>query len=370
MKITTIEQGTFEAVRPRSAGSNARLGDHGPTIRLPIVRLTLDDGSSGFGHSRASQEYLAGLVGSELDPDLDPTVLIDQRLRSIEFPLLDLLAKRRDLPVYRMVSDTSGPLRLSCYDTSLYFDDLHLASNDDAVALLVQEAQDGLDRGHRNFKIKVGRGARHLPLEQGTQRDIAIIRAIRELTGPGARIMIDANNGYNLNLTRRVLTETADCDLYWLEEAFHEDPVLYADLKEWMAKESLDILVADGEGWAAPNLVDWAKDGLVDVIQYDIISPGFTHWLELGPRLDAMGVKSAPHHYGTMYGNFATCHLAPAIEGFQMAEWDPAETPGIDTSGYTIADGYVTVPDAPGFGLDLDDAHFREVVAANGFSLN
>ena len=71
-------------------------------------------------------------------------------------------------------------LRVPCYDTSLYFDDLHLADEAEAAALIAAEAREGYERGHRAFKIKVGRGARHLPLEEGTRRDIAVIRAVRE----------------------------------------------------------------------------------------------------------------------------------------------------------------------------------------------
>ena len=365
--IVRIEQGTFEATRPRSAGSNARIGDHGPTIRLPIVRVTSSDGASGFGISRASREQLTKLFGTEIEEPFDPTVGLPPSQIPIEFPLVDLIAKRQNLPVYQLLSGKSDPLRVPCYDTSLYFDDLHLGSDEEAVELIATEARQGFERGHRNFKIKTGRGARHMPLEAGTKRDIAITRAVREVAGPDGKVMIDANNGYNLNLTKRVLTETADCNLYWLEEAFHEDVALYRDLKEWLAKENLPILIADGEGEASPSLLDWAKQGIVDVVQYDIINPGLSRWMVLGKILDDMGVKSGPHHYGTMYGNFATCHLAPVIEGFQLAEWDEASTPGLDGSAYTIADGFVTVPNLPGFGLDLDDAAYLTAVSNTGF---
>ena len=81
------------------------------------------------------------------------------------------------------------------------------------------------------------------------------------------------NNGYNLNLAKRVLAETADCQLFWLEEAFQEDPVLYEELRGWMEQERLAVLIADGEVWAPPQLMDWARQGIVDVIQYDIFSP-------------------------------------------------------------------------------------------------
>ncbi|MGH2350761.1 MAG: enolase C-terminal domain-like protein, partial [Chloroflexota bacterium] len=228
----------------------------------------------------------------------------------------------------------------------------------------------GYERGHRAFKIKVGRGARHLPLEEGTRRDVAVVRAVRQAVGPEPPIMLDANNGYNLNLAKRVLAETADCRVFWLEEAFHEDPVLYRDLREWLHQEGLATLIADGEGTASPFLLDWARDGIVDVIQYDIFGHGFTRWLATGKRLDEWGARTAPHHYGGHYGNYASAHLAGAIQRFTYVEWDEATTPGLDPSGYTVKDGWIAVPDAPGFGLGLDEPVFRRAVETDGYDLS
>ena len=164
----------------------------------------------------------------------------------------------------------------------------------------------------------------HMPLDKGTQRDIDVIHAVREAVGPDASILIDANNGYNLNLTKQVLGGTADANVYWMEEAFHEDARVYSLLKEWLNAEGLETSIADGEGGASPNLVDWAKNGLIDIVQYDIFSPGFSRWLELGPELDAANIGTAPHHYGGHYGNYVTCHLAAKVERFEFVEWDHA----------------------------------------------
>jgi len=368
--IQRIEMGILEGTRPRHAGSNARLGPHGATIRLPIVRITTADGASGFGRCGATAMSLDSLVGQDIDT-LVSTDGAEPACIPVEYPLLDLAARRAGEPVYRFVDPARSPepLRVRVYDTTLYFDDLNLESDEDAVALLVGEARDGLATGHAAFKIKVGRGARHMALEQGTARDIAIINAVRDAVGPDAPIMIDANNGYNLNLTKRVLSETRDAKVHWMEEAFHEDAVLYRDLREWLDREGLNVLIADGEGTADPALVDWAGEGLIDVVQYDIFSYGFTRWLQLGARLDAIGVRSAPHNYGSVLGNYATGHLARRIDKLPFVEWDPADVPGIDASGYAVRDGLIELPDVPGFGLTLDEDRFAAAVASGGWVL-
>lgn len=374
-KIIAIEWAELQGRRPRHAGRNARLGDHGTGVRVPVARLTSEDGHRGFGVCRADETHARQILGRRFDELFDRETGTRPNALSFDIPLWDLAGKRVGRPVYALAAAMAGntadpPRRIPCYDTSLYFDDLHLSATADAAALLAAETSEGYDRGHRHFKIKVGRGARHLPLEEGTVRDIAVICAVRAAAGSDATLMIDANNGYNLNLTKRVLAETADCNLFWLEEAFHEDAELYRDLKAWMADQGLSVLIADGEGQASPSLLDWARDGIVDVVQYDIFGYGFTPWLALGRQLDAWGVRAAPHHYGRHLGNYVSAHLAGAIDGFTFVEWDEATTPGVDTTAYHIEEGCVILPDAPGFGLDLDEARFQQAIAANGYSVS
>ena len=51
---------------------------------------------------------------------------------------------------------------------------------------MADEACQGWERGHRNFKIKVGRGNVHMPTEAGLRRDVAVVNAIRAAVGPEA----------------------------------------------------------------------------------------------------------------------------------------------------------------------------------------
>ena len=369
VKIERIEWARLTGERPRKAGCNSRLGEHGLHVRPAIARITTADGASGFGFSPISREKAQEIVGFQLSEVFDAENGVAEEFRMLEYPLWDLVGKLAEKPVYALLSGENGEFRAPCYDTSLYIDDLHLEDNAEAAALIASEALEGKARGHNAYKIKVGRGAMHMPLDKGTQRDIDVICAVREAVGPDASILIDANNGYNLNLTKQVLGGAADANVYWMEEAFHEDARVYSLLKEWLNAEGLETRIADGEGGASPNLVDWAKDGLIDIVQYDIFYPGFSRWLELGPELDAVNVGTAPHHYGGHYGNYVTGHLAAKVNRFEFVEWDHATTPGLDDSGYSISNGYVNIPQSPGFGLNLDEIPYQKAKEENGFEV-
>jgi len=369
-RIERIEWARLIAERPRVAGGNARLGVHGKETPVELVRIAVD-GETAFGWSRISRTEAEGFLGLKVDEVIDGNGLVYPQYRRLEFPLMDWRGRAAGKPVYALVGDgaQSEPYSVRCYDTTLLIDDLDIADDAEAVRLIQDEARDGLVRGHRAFKIKVGRGAMHMPLRDGTRRDIAVVEGVREVVGSDPLLMLDANNGYNLNLTKEVLAATEDVGIYWMEEAFHEDPALYGELQRWLDERNMPTLISDGEGDAASSLISQAQRGLIDVIQYDIRMYGFNNWLELGANLDRDGIRSAPHNYGGLYGNYAACHLAAGIDNFLLVEWDEAQAPGVDTSRYAIVDGRVQVPSDPGFGLELDDRYFTQCVKNEGWSV-
>jgi L-rhamnonate dehydratase len=373
VRLDKVEWAALPGERWRNAGCNARLGVHGKAVAVSLVRITAG-GIQAFGWSVLTHDRAGALLGQPLKAMFTPEGRVRPEYFDLEFPLLDWLGRVNNQPVYRLVApasfeDTPGPFSVPCYDTSFYFDDLHLNDDKAAVELMQAQAQEGLSRGHRAFKIKVGRGAFYMPLQEGLQRDVAVVNGIRETAGSSATLMIDANNGYNFNLIKDLLLGTRQANIFWLEEPFHEDAVLYKHLKEWLAAEQLGVLLADGEGHPDPDLLIWAEAGLVDIIQYDLRYYGFERWLALGPVLDAAGVRSAPHNYGGLYGNYASAHIAPAIRGFLFVEWDGGFAEGLDNTAYRIKDGRVMVPDRPGFGLELDDKHFSGQVRLAGWSV-
>ena len=188
-------------------------------------------------------------------------------------------------------------------------------------------------------------------------------------------------------------TRTADSRVYWLEEAFYEDAALYRRLRAWMRAEGLSTMLADGEGRGmtdpglpdllagegfkaavgalAPHalVLDMVREGILDVLQWDVLAPGLSRWLEVAPLVEQWGRLASPHHYGTHLGNYHECHLGLAVPNFGFVEWDEASTPGISAPGYAVSEGYASVPASPGFGLALDEDTFGRAVHEGGFAV-
>lgn len=252
---------------------------------------------------------------------------------------------------------------MECYYTNLLFDDL----DDAGVGAVVERAASALDAGYRCFKVKVGRGGRWMEPEAGLDRDVAVIEGVRDAVGDRCGVLADANNGFTLNGTLRFLDRTRASRIGWIEEPFAEDDVLLAALREWIAAEELGVLVADGETATTGEAEELAHQGVLDVVQCDILQAGFSGWLRLGPTLDALGVASAPHHHGRYLGNYV--HLAAAVKGFRYVEWDEATVPGLAPCGYAFSQGRLRLSTEPGFGVDLDEEAFSQAVKAGGFDI-
>ena len=137
-RVVSIEWATLQGRRPRSAGCNARLGEHGQTVNVPVARITMDDGAQGFGASSATVEQASQVLGRTLSQLFDEQSGVTAAGRPLDFALWDLAAKRAGTPVYALAAKMVGgsapdSLRVPCYDTSLYIDDLHMASEAEAA---------------------------------------------------------------------------------------------------------------------------------------------------------------------------------------------------------------------------------------------
>jgi len=359
--------------RPRIAGKNARLDVHGWGGDVPICRIK-SGGIEGFGWCPIPRNQAELMTGLPLRALFNDNGMLRPEYRRLEFALLDWLGHFLHKPVYELAAKDPEKVKngfsVPVYDTTIYFDELHIKDDKEAVAFILDEVSQGLARGHTNFKIKIGRCGMWMDLKNGLKRDIDIVNGIRGLVGKESKLMVDANNGYNLNISKEFLLATKEANVFWLEEAFHEDSMLYTNLKEWMKEQGINTLIADGEGQASPSLVDWLKKGLINVVQYDLRGYGFFSLMELYAELEPFGVLCAPHNYGGFYGNYAQGHIASCTPNFAYAEFDIADAEGIDTSAYKIRKGRLEVPAMDGFGLILDNGIFEKYRDQKGFRMS
>lgn len=353
--ITEVSHHRLPTHYPRTVGRNARLGSHGDGGESAVVVLRTDSGATGWAMTEQSvapglDDTLTGRPLSEL---IDPaTGLRDARHHAYDAALHDLLGVVTDQPVYALLGGR-GPTSVAVYDGAIYFDDLDPDDAPRGLDVVLQNVRDDAALGHTGFKLKIGRGNRWMDRAEGDARDIEVTRAVREAR-PEARILVDANDGYDLDGFSAYLEAVADVGLYWVEEPFLDDADDLAAFRRFRDRVSPGTRIAEGE--TSPDvdaLLPSAERGDIDILLMDVMSYGITPWRALMPRLLETGVGASPHAWGRPLKTLYAAHLAAGLGGIEIVEGVPGHTDGVDTSAYTFIGGVLTLPDRPGFGLPL-----------------
>ena len=282
------------------------------------------------------------------------------RYKHLDGPLFDLIGKLRGVPCWQLLGESVRET-VEVYDGTLYFSDLWF--QDRGVQAVVDEALEATGNGYVGVKLKIGRGHKWMRSEEGLDRDVEIIRAVRSAIGFDRKLLVDANNAYanDPSLAWRLLERTKDQRVDWLEEAFPDDVALYQELRAKMARHGIRTPIADGESireveefrpFLEPHPV-------IDVMQMDIRTGGLLDCRTMADIGMPAGVRAVPHNWGAQVGLFMSLHLAKTHKNISGAEDDRSNCPALTASGYEFRDGAYTVSDEPGLGIAVNESFYE-----------
>jgi L-alanine-DL-glutamate epimerase-like enolase superfamily enzyme len=324
-----------------------------------MVRIFTSAGIEGLGNCRADELQLSQLLGKPLANFYDAGATRMTALGNGTMPLWDLAGKVLGKPAYELLGG-KGPQQVKVYDGSIYFSDLLPEYASAPLDRFKPEIDMGVANGHRAFKIKVGRGAKWMSREDGDARDIEVLRTIRKHAGPDVLLAVDANNGYDLAGTKRLMSELPGFNFAFVEEMFPEQVDDCLALKEFIGANGWKTLVADGETQSELEpFRPFIEQRALDVLQGDMNHFGFEGILKEATWALPAGIQVAPHNWGSLVGFYMQLHVGKAIPNLYMAEHDPATNDVIIADGYRVHDGKCDVPAAPGFGLAIHEEAFR-----------
>ena len=259
-----------------------------------------------------------------------PAGLVTKGAAAIDVALWDIKAKAANQPLFRMLG--GGSRRVSAYASGFLWRDYDAASLASTGAALVEQ-------GFRAMKFRMGS-------EKRASAEVDRMRALRDAVGYEIDLMVDINQGWDVERAIRVGRVMDECGLYWLE-----DPVHHQDY-EGLARISaaLDTPVSTGEYlYGLAPFRHMLEQRSVDIPMVDLLRVGgITHWMKVA-------------HLAECFNKPVVSHLAPEILAHCVAaapnglivEHMPWALP-LFKETFVMENGDILLPEDPGLGLEFD----------------
>jgi L-alanine-DL-glutamate epimerase-like enolase superfamily enzyme len=191
----------------------------------------------------------------------------------------------------------------------------------------------------------------------GMQKNVELVKTLREVVGDGIDIMADAYMGWTLDYARRIIPRLEPYNLRWLEEAVIPDDIHgYAELKRIGR-----IPIAGGEHeFTIYGFRELITNKCVDYIQFDTNRVGgITQARKISALAEAHSIPVIPHA-----GQMHNYHIVMASFNSPMAEFFPQVDVEVGNelfwyifNGEPIPkDGYIDLSETtPGLGLTVNE---------------
>jgi muconate cycloisomerase len=276
---------------------------------------------------------------------------------AVEFAAYDLAGKQCGLPVHRLLGGASRH-RIAVTHS------IGILGFEEAEREVAKVATEGI----RTIKIKVG---------VDPDRDVEMVRRIRETVGPGMALCVDANQGYRTpGEAIRTLRRMERFDLIYFEQ-----PVEGIERLAEVAR-AIDVpVMADESAWNAHDVIQIIEKRAAQIVSIYTTKPGGLYRaMEVAAVARAAGIIcNVNGSVETGVGNLANLQLAAAAPAAVLSCVVPVSTPAEAQSGQIAgiyykddliaepmryADGSIELPTGPGMGIAVDEAKVRKYAVA------
>jgi D-galactarolactone cycloisomerase len=254
-------------------------------------------------------------------------------IAGVDLALWDMTARRAGKPLRALLAGDDVADIVPAYASGL---------NPDTAQETVARCREA---GFTAFKVKVA---------FGTETDTQVVSALARDLKSGERLMVDANQGWDIAEARRAVPRLGTFGLGFIEEPIPADrpdhewaelamlsPVPLAGGENVMGFEAFATLIRDGNhGVVQPDMLKWG---------------GVTGAYAVARRAVAAGRSYCPHWLGSGVGLAAAAQVLAAAGGSGKLEHDVMENPLREVLAQPfprVRDGVFPLPDGPGLGVE------------------
>ncbi len=268
-------------------------------------------------------------------------------ISAIDNALWDLRGHYFESPVYKLLG--GGRERVEVYGSTLG----HSVEPETAAQIAIELKKSGY-RKQKWFPFYGPSSG-----GEGLIKNVRLVKLLREALGDECDIMFDAYSGWDLNYALAWVQQVEEYRPRWIEEPFHPSKLdSFIELNR-----STSIPVATGEHFYNRWEVNqFLQADALQVVQSDPEScGGVSELIKMATICSAYDVHLIPHGHNIHAALHVVASQSPMIcplveflmekmSYYYFFEKDPP----------TPIDGYLTLPDRPGFGIEFDQSKIEE----------
>ena len=350
MKIASV---TSRAVRiPREPSPAVRGGD---TMDFVTVTIRTDDGIQGIGYAAFTAPALIPALKAVIDglgevivgrdpSDTEaigeqlfrlgggsPAGLLTRGISAIDVALWDIKGKALGQPVYKLLGGYRDSV--PTYQSGFLWRPATLEELDADARWIVAD-------GFRSMKFRLG-------AEATDAGEIARLETMRNAVGPDIDLMIDINQGWDVNRSIRIGREMAKYGVFWLEDPTTFDD--FAGLARIAA--ALDTPIAAGEYvYGIRPFRELIEQRSIDIVMVDLLRVGgLTQWVKVAHMAEAFNLPVVSH-----LAPEVLVHGLAAVPNGLTLEYMPWAFPLFKQVPQAV-NGEVVLLSEPGLGLEFDE---------------
>ncbi len=258
-----------------------------------------------------------------------------------DMAMFDILGKVAGLPLFRLLGG----------DGKAFETDITVGV--DKPEKMAARSVKFVARGYRIIKLKVG---------LKPDEDVERVSAVRAALGGSTGIRLDANQGWTVPDAIYALKKMEKFNVQ-----FCEQPVAAGDIAGLKAvrRESPVPIMADESCFLPADALRLIKDEACDYLNIKLMkSAGVGNAVRIAQIADAAGMRCmAGCMIESKLALTAAAHVVASQPNMVFADLDGNtehfEDPII--GGMTVKDGFVTLPETPGLGCDVDPAFLKRL---------
>ena len=274
-------------------------------------------------------------------------------LSAVEMALWDILGKSLGVPVYQLMGG-------KVHDkVRIYVNGWFAGAKEPEE--FAEKAKIAVQRGVTAMKWDPF-GKSYLEISNAElDKALRNVAAVREAVGNQVDLLIEGHGRFNIPTGIKIAKE-----LEQFKPMFFEEPVPPDNLDALKAvREKSPVAISAGERL----YTRWDYKPLFDKMPCDYIQPDISHaggimeLKKIAAEAECRYIPFAPHNPSGPVANAATLQLAASCPNFCILEIMYSDVPwrkDVTDEALEYQDGYITIPDKPGLGIEIDEEACNE----------